>query len=53
MDDKFLIGVVLGMLGGGLLVANSNKIRQKIKVGQEEAMKKINDMTEKQSKTSK
>lgn len=53
MDEKFLVGVVMGMLGGGLLVANSNKVRQKIKDGQDEAMKKINEMTEKKSKNSK
>ena len=53
MDEKFLVGIVMGMLGGGLLVANSNKVRQKIKDGQEEAVKKINEMTEKKSKNSK
>ena len=28
MDDKFLFGVVLGMLGGAVLVTNSVKARQ-------------------------
>ncbi len=50
MDDKFLVGIALGMLGGGILVANSNKVRQKIKDGQDEAVKKINQMTEKKPK---
>lgn len=41
MDDKFLVGVVLGMLGGAVLVTNSVKARQVVKSGQEQVMDKM------------
>ena len=31
MDDKFLVGVILGMLGGAVLATNSAKARQAVK----------------------
>lgn len=40
MDDKFIAGAMLGMLGGALIVANSVKARQMIKEGQEKVMEK-------------
>lgn len=49
MDDKFLVGVVLGMLGGAVLVTNSVKARQAVKSGQEQVMDKMEGLT-KQSK---
>lgn len=44
MDDKFLTGVILGMLGGALLVTNSVKARQAVKNGQEQVKQKITEM---------
>ena len=32
MDDKFLVGVILGMLGGAVLATNSAKARQAVKL---------------------
>jgi hypothetical protein len=43
MDDKFLCGVLLGMLGGAVLVTNSAKARQIVKDGQEQVKDKVND----------
>ncbi len=45
MDDKFIFGICLGMVGGALLVANSNKARQIVKDSQEkveDAVKQMN-----------
>ena len=55
MDEKFLFGVVLGMLGGAVIVTNSVKARQMVKDGQEQMMKKVENLSapKKQSKTSK
>ena len=41
MNDKFLIGVVLGMLGGAVLVTNSVKARQAVKEGQTQVIEKV------------
>ena len=49
MDDKFLTGIVLGMLGGALIVTNSVKARQFIKDGQDRVVKTMDDM-DKQNK---
>ena len=46
MDDKFMFGLCVGMLGGALLVANSNKAKQIIKDGQEQAMQKVEQLGE-------
>lgn len=52
MDEKFFMGVVLGMLGGAVLVTNSLKARQMVKEGQEQVKQKISSMS-KQSQKSK
>ena len=44
MNDKFLIGVVLGMLGGAVIVTNSQKARTAVKDGQNEIMKKVQEI---------
>jgi hypothetical protein len=49
MDDKFLAGIVLGMLGGALIVTNSVKARQFVKDGQERVVKSMEEL-DKQSK---
>ena len=50
MNEKFLFGVVCGMIGGSLIVANSVKARQMVKDGQEQVMQKVEQMGEKMKK---
>lgn len=50
MDEKFLCGVVLGMLGGAVLVTNSVKARQMVKDGQTQVLQKVEDMTKSKKK---
>lgn len=50
MDEKFLTGIVLGMLGGALLVTNSVKVRQLVREGQECVKQKMGEI-EKQTKS--
>ncbi|MBQ7339738.1 MAG: hypothetical protein IJW43_02655 [Clostridia bacterium] len=45
MFDKFMWGVVLGMLGGAVIASNSVKARQAIKEGQEQVMQKAQELT--------
>lgn len=47
MDDKFFIGVVLGMVGGAVLATNSYKTRQAVKDGQTQILNKANEMQKK------
>lgn len=39
--DKFIAGLALGMIGGALIVANSNRTRTLVKKGQEEMISKV------------
>lgn len=41
MDDKFLMGIVLGMVGGAFIVTNSVKARQMVKDGQKQVQEKL------------
>ncbi len=50
MDDKFLTGIVLGMVGGALIVTNSVKARQMIKEGQQEVKQKVEKLNAKNKK---
>ncbi len=50
MDEKFMIGIVLGMLGGALLVTNCSKARKLVKEGQACVKQKM-DMLEKSGKS--
>ena len=50
MDDKFLFGVVLGMMGGALIATNSAKARQMVKDGQEQVKQKVEDLTKSSNK---
>ena len=52
MDDKFLCGVVLGMLGGAVVATHSQKTRDAIKSGEKEVKEKVEDLkkTAKKSK---
>lgn len=45
MDDKFLCGVVLGMLGGAVIATNSAKARQMVRDGQEQVKQKVEDIS--------
>lgn len=45
MDDKFLCGIVLGMMGGALIATNSAKARQIVRDGQEQVKQKVEDIT--------
>lgn len=54
MDDKFFFGVALGMLGGALVVANSNKARQAVKNSEQQITEKLGQSLKKtKQKTSK
>ncbi len=44
MNDKFLFGVILGMLGGSLIVTNSVKARQTVKNGQKQVLDKAEEV---------
>ncbi len=50
MDDKFLCGIVLGMLGGAVLATNSAKARQAVKDGQEQVKQKMEELSKKAKK---
>ena len=50
MDDKFLFGVMLGMLGGAVLVTNSVKARQAVRNGQEQMIDKMNELKKQNKK---
>ncbi len=50
MDDKFLIGIVLGMLGGAVIATNSAKARQAVKDGQEQVKQKMEELSKKSKK---
>ena len=52
MDEKFLTGVVLGMLGGALIVTNSVKARQMVKSGQEQVKQKVEEIGKNSQKKS-
>ena len=47
MDDKFLCGVILGMVGGAVLVTNSVKARQMVKEGQSQVKAKVEEFSSK------
>ncbi len=51
MDEKFLAGILLGMLGGAVLVTNSVKAREVVKDGQKEIKKKVSEMTKPKKKS--
>ena len=44
MNDKFFIGVLLGMLGGAVLATNSCKARQAVKEGQNQIIEKAKEI---------
>ena len=52
MEDKFLFGIILGMLGGAILVTNSAKVRQAVRDGQEQVVQKVSEISKKQKNKS-
>lgn len=50
MNDKFIWGLALGMLGGALIVTNSVKARQMVKSGQQQVVEKAETLTKKAGK---
>ncbi|MBD5636434.1 MAG: hypothetical protein HDP28_01245 [Clostridia bacterium] len=44
MEKMFCLGVMFGMVGGALIVANSYKARTLVKKSQSEVMEKVNEM---------
>ena len=53
MDEKFLFGVVLGMLGGAVIVTNSVKARQMVKDGQTQMIEKVEKISKPKKTTQK
>ena len=50
MDDKFLFGMLLGVVGGAVLATNSAKARQMVKDGQQQVKERLDDMTKSNKK---
>ena len=50
MDEKFLTGILLGMIGGAVLVTNSVKARQMVKDGQTQVKKKVAEISKPKNK---
>ncbi len=47
MDDKFLCGMLLGVIGGAVLATNSAKARQAVRDRQEQLKQKVEDLGKK------
>ena len=50
MDKVFCIGLLFGMVGGALIVANSYKARSLVKKSQAEIMQKVDEMMDERLK---
>lgn len=50
MEDSFLCGILLGMLGGALVATNSQKARQMVKDGQEQVKEKVEKLAKSKKK---
>lgn len=50
MNDKFLCGIILGMVGGAVLATNSAKARQMVRDGQEQVIDKMSELKQKTEK---
>ncbi|MCQ2387473.1 MAG: hypothetical protein MJ066_03390 [Clostridia bacterium] len=46
MEEKFICGILLGMLGGALVATNSVKARQVIKDTEQQVKKKVGNLTQ-------
>lgn len=47
MDDKFLVGILLGMVGGAVIATNSYKARQAVRDSQDQIIEKAKDFQKK------
>ena len=45
MDDKFLCGMLLGVIGGAVIATNSVKARQMVKEGQAQVKEKMEEVS--------
>ena len=52
MDDKFLCGMILGVIGGAVLATNSAKARQMVREGQMQVKVKVDELAKDQNKKS-
>lgn len=52
MDDKFLCGMLLGVIGGAVIATNSAKSRQMVREGQEQVKQKVDELNKESSKKS-
>ena len=50
MNEKFMFGLALGMLGGAVIATNSVKTRQMVKSGQQQVVEKAETITKKAGK---
>ena len=50
MDDKFLCGMLLGVIGGAILATNSAKARQMVREGQMTVKEKVEELGKEQNK---
>lgn len=51
MKEKFYMGIMLGMVAGALIVANSVKARKAVVDGQTEVVEKVDEMAKKVKKS--
>ena len=47
MEKDFCLGLLIGLIGGGVICANSYKVRKAVKEGQEQIIKMLEKMDEK------
>lgn len=53
MDDKFLCGMLLGVIGGAVIATNSAKARQMVKEGQQQVKEKVDEISKEAEKKKK
>ena len=53
MNEKFWCGMIIGALGGAIVVANSVKAKKAVIDGQEQVVKKIEEVTAKKAPSKK
>ena len=53
MDDKFLCGMLLGVIGGAVIATNSAKARQMVKDGQQQVKEKVEEISKETEKKNK
>ena len=51
MEKEFACGLILGMIGGALIVANSYKARKLVKEGQEQVKNKVSELAKTKDKS--